>query len=90
MALFGYAIRNQRLVSPSLPSGFARFALLLGALPVLIYGLAIALASWCPIISLIMFASVPVSYILSSPFREKRSRQVYETMRLQEKTHVDE
>jgi len=89
MALFHYATRNRRLVSPSLPSGFSRFALLLGALPILIYGLAVALASWCPIISLIMFASVPVSYILSSPFREKRSRQVYETMRLQE-THNDE
>jgi uncharacterized membrane protein len=71
-ALWGYATGLHRLVNPALPPSFIRFVLRIHTAPVLVYGLAIALASWHSVISLILFAVVPAFFILPNPWLQKR------------------
>lgn len=85
--LWAYATKNHRLVNPHLPSSFIKFVLYLHNAPVLIYGLAIALAAWRPIISLALFALVPAFFILPNKWREKRIVHAMEALRSNEEKH---
>jgi uncharacterized membrane protein len=89
-ALWGYATRKHRLVNPSLPPAFARFVLFVNTAPVLVYGVAIALAGWWKAVSLTMFALVPAFFILPNPFLEKRIRHAAEIMRAHEVKRAEE
>lgn len=83
-ALWGYATGHRRLVNPAMPSSFVRFVFCVHTAPILVYGLAIALASWHPSISLSLFAVVPAFFILPNPWLQKRIRHASETIRSQE------
>jgi uncharacterized membrane protein len=70
--LWYYAARKRRLVSAGLSEEFVRFVYKLHLGPVLIYGVAMAMAPlWRPG-SLVLIALVPLFYILPNPFLEKR------------------
>jgi hypothetical protein len=55
-----------------------------------IYGIAIALAGWQPIISLALFALVPAFFILPNTWREKRILHAMEAMRANDETHNED
>jgi uncharacterized membrane protein len=80
-----YAGKEHRLVHAALPKSFATFMLRLQAVPILAYGIAIALASCCRWISLLIFVLVPAFFILPNPFLEKRLGHAMEMMREHEK-----
>lgn len=83
-ALWCYATRKHRLVSPSLPPAFVRFVLFTNTAPVLVYGLAIALAGGWKAVSLTLFALVPAFFILPNPFLQQRIRHTAEIVRSHE------
>jgi uncharacterized membrane protein len=70
--LWFYACRKHRLVPESLSPAFARFVLQINTAPVLVYGVAIAMAGSLRFISLLMFALVPAFFILPNPFLVNR------------------
>ena len=78
--LWRYATRNHRLVNPAMPHSFARFVLCIHTAPVLFYGAGIALASWHSFLSLMLFALVPVFFILPNPWLERRIRHASENV----------
>ena len=84
-ALWAYATKNHHLVHPGLPAAFIKFVLYLHNAPVLVYGLAIALAQWQPGISLALFAVVPAFFILPNKWREREIRRAMEALRVDEK-----
>jgi TMEM175 potassium channel family protein len=84
-ALWSYATRYHRLVNPTMPPSFVRFILCVHTAPILVYSLAIALASWHSVISLILFAVVPAFFILPNPWLQRRIRQASETIGHQER-----
>jgi uncharacterized membrane protein len=55
-------------IAPALP----RFVAQLHAAPILVYGVAIALAQWYVPLSLVLFAAVPAFFILPNPLLERR------------------
>jgi uncharacterized membrane protein len=77
--LWFYACRKHRLVSASLSPAFARFVLQINTAPVLVYGVAIAMAGSVRFISLLMFALVPAFFILPNPFLVNRIARVTTT-----------
>jgi len=79
-ALWWYANLKRRLVHSTMPEWFAGFVLRLQTAPMLIYGLAIALASWQRFVSLALFAVVPAFFILPNPWLEKRISGAREAM----------
>jgi uncharacterized membrane protein len=83
-ALMTYA-KKRRLVTPAFSGSFVRTALCLHTAPMLAYGVAIALASWCPIASLTLMVVVPAFFILPNPWLEKNVRRAMEAMRAHEK-----
>ena len=89
-ALCAYAMINRRLVSPALPQSFIKFVLCIHTAPVLIYGVAIALASSCRLLSLLLFALVPAFFILPNPFLERHLRHATEAIRAHEKKHEEQ
>lgn len=80
-ALWVYATRNHRLVNPALPSSSVRLVLYLNNAPIPVYGLAIGLAGWHPMISLALFALVPAFFILPNSWREKRIHDALNALR---------
>jgi uncharacterized membrane protein len=87
-ALWAYAVKNHRLVHPAMPPAFGRFVLGVHTAPVLIYGLAIMLASKHRLVSFILFAAVLAFFILPNPWLQTRIRRVSEMMRAHdEKQH---
>jgi uncharacterized membrane protein len=85
VALCVYASKKHRLIHPALPPSFMKYVLRIMTMPVLAYGLAIALASCCRYASLLLFALVPAFFILPNPFLDKRLRHGMEAMRAHEK-----
>lgn len=84
-SLMAYACKNHRLVSPALPASFIRFMLGLYTAPVLVYSLAVALASSCPLASMILMALVPAFFVLPNPWIERHMRHAMEAIREHEK-----
>lgn len=89
-ALWSYATRNRRLVSPAMPAAFVRFVLCVHTAPVLVYGLAIALASWHRYVSFVLFTLVPAFFILPNPWLQRRIRHASEAVHAHEGKHVHE
>jgi uncharacterized membrane protein len=86
-AMMIYAAKGRRHISPALPVSFLRLVLGLYTAPVLAYGVAIALASWCPVASLVLLVVVPAFYVLPNPWLEKHIRRGLEAHRVHEKKH---
>ena len=63
-------------IAPTLPRFIAR----LHAAPILVYGAAIVLAHWYVPLSLVLFAVVPVFFILPNPFVDGRLRLAMEAL----------
>src|SRR5262245_60221188 len=66
-----YASRAS-LLHPGIPVEFRRFAALLTFAPVLVYGLAVALSFFNPILPLLLFAAVPLFFIIPHRLVEGR------------------
>jgi len=73
-AMWLYAMSQPHLAADGVTPALPRFVAKLHSAPILIYGAAIALAHWYVPLSLILFAVVPVFFILPNPFIERRLR----------------
>lgn len=79
-ALWSYATWNRRLVHATMPTAFVRFVLMIHTAPVLVYGLAIALASWHRSMSFVLFTLVPAFFILPNPWLQRHIRHASEAV----------
>jgi len=67
-----YATSHQELVVSGLNKEFAMFVVKIHSSPMLCYALAIGLAGWSTTISLVLFALVPLFFIVPNPLLERR------------------
>jgi uncharacterized membrane protein len=67
-----YSSSHAELMVPSLTKSFARTVVVIHSSPMLGYGLAVVLAGWSTKASLILYAAVPLFFILPNPFLERR------------------
>jgi uncharacterized membrane protein len=67
-----YATSHRELVVPNLSHDFARWVVMIHSSPILVYALAIAVAGWSPAVGLVLFATVPLFFILPNPLLERR------------------
>lgn len=67
-----YATSHPELVVPSLTDEFARTVVKIHSAPMLGYGLAVLLAGWSTKASLVMYAVVPLFFILPNPLLDRR------------------
>jgi uncharacterized membrane protein len=72
--LWLYAMSRPDLAADGITPAFARFVARLHTAPILLYGAAIVLAHWYVPLSLVLFAAVPVFFILPNPLVDKRLR----------------
>lgn len=70
--LWLYATSKEALVVPGLPRQFRWFTAMLHAAPMVVYGIAIAVAAWNVWVSLVLYALVPSFFVLPNPWLEKR------------------
>jgi uncharacterized membrane protein len=73
-AMWLYATSRPHLATDGMVPALSRFVAKLHAAPILVYGAAIALAHWYVPLGLILFAAVPVFFILPNPFIDRRLR----------------
>jgi TMEM175 potassium channel family protein len=67
-----YAISHPELVVSSVTKEFARTVIKVHSSPMLAYGLAVALAGWSTKLSLVLYAAVPLFFIIPNPLLERR------------------
>ncbi|HEY3039875.1 MAG TPA: TMEM175 family protein [Pyrinomonadaceae bacterium] len=67
-----YSTSHEDLVVPHLTKAFARTVVKIHSSPMLGYALAIGLAGWSTKISLLLFALVPLFFIVPNPLLERR------------------
>ncbi|HET9407366.1 MAG TPA: TMEM175 family protein [Candidatus Sulfotelmatobacter sp.] len=67
-----YAASQRELIDPQVTPQFARFVVRLHSSPILVYGTAVAVASWSVPASLVLCAAVPLFFILPNPFLSNR------------------
>jgi hypothetical protein len=67
-----YASTHTELMVSSLTKSFARTVVVIHSSPMLGYGLAVVLAGWSPKASLVLYAAVPLFFILPNPLLERR------------------
>lgn len=67
-----YASAHPELMVSNLSREFARTVVVIHSSPMLGYGLAVVLAGWSTTASLILYAAVPLFFILSNPLLERR------------------
>jgi uncharacterized membrane protein len=67
-----YAIAHPDLLVPQVTKEFARLVVKVHSAPMFGYALAVVLAGWSPTVSLIIFAGVPLFFILPNPLLERR------------------
>lgn len=70
--LWLYATSKEAFVVPEFPRQFRRFTAMIHAAPIVVYGIAIAIAPWNVWVSLVLYALVPSFFILPNPWLEKR------------------
>jgi uncharacterized membrane protein len=87
--LWWYVTKNHRLVNSAVPEAFIRFVLYLHTAAVLVYGVAIALASWYSYASLVLLAIAPAFFILPNPWLEKRIRHAMEVTHARGEKHEE-
>jgi len=69
-----YAMSQPHLAVDDVGPALPRFVARLHSAPILVYGVAIAVAQWYVSLSLILLAAVPLFFILPNPFIERRLR----------------
>jgi uncharacterized membrane protein len=67
-----YAMSRPDVAADGIGPALSRFVARLHAAPILVYGLAIVLAHWYVPLSLVLFAAVPIFFILPNPFVDRR------------------
>src|SRR5262247_1847338 len=67
-----YAISQSELMVSSVTKEFARAVIRIHSFPMLVYGLAVVLAGWSTKASLVLYAAVPLFFILPNPLLERR------------------
>ncbi len=73
-AMWLYAMSRPNLAVDGIAPALPRFVAKLHSAPILVYGLAIAVAHWYVPLGLILFAAVPAFFILPNPFIDRRLR----------------
>jgi len=66
-----YASSHEELLVAPITKAFGRTVLIVQSSPMLAYGLAIILAGWSPKVSLILYAAVPLFFMLPNPLLER-------------------
>jgi len=67
-----YAISHRELAVAHLSRDFALWVSKIHSSPILVYAVAVAIAGWSTAVSLILFAAVPLFFILPNPFLKRR------------------
>src|SRR5262245_36151700 len=67
-----YATSQPDLMAPSVTSAFARTVVIIHSSPILAYGVAVIVAGWSTRASLILYAVVPLFFILPNPLLERK------------------
>ena len=67
-----YATAHRELIVPIVTKEFARTVVMIHSSPMLGYGLGVALAGWSTKTSLVLYAAVPLFFILPNPLLERR------------------
>jgi uncharacterized membrane protein len=67
-----YAMSRPDVAADGIGPALSRFGVRLHAAPILVYGLAIGLAHWYVPLSLVLFAALPIFFILPNPFVDRR------------------
>jgi uncharacterized membrane protein len=67
-----YATSHSELMIPSLSRQFARTVIVFHSSPMVVYGLAVVLAGWSTKLSLVLYAAVPLFFIVPNPLLERR------------------
>ncbi|HVH88264.1 MAG TPA: TMEM175 family protein [Terriglobales bacterium] len=67
-----YATSHRALVVSHLNRDFVRWVIKIHSSPMVVYALALGIAGWSTTISLVLFAAVPLFFILPNPFLERR------------------
>ena len=76
-----YAISQSELMVSSVTKEFARAVIKIHSSPMLVYGLAVVLAGWSTKASLVLYAAVPLFFILPNPLLERRIGTAARTVR---------
>jgi uncharacterized membrane protein len=67
-----YAISRRELAVAHLDHDFARWVTKIHSSPMLVYAVAIGIAGWSTAMSLVLFATVPLFFILPNPLLKRR------------------
>ena len=67
-----YAIAHKELIAPTVTKEFARTVVKVHSAPMIAYGLAVIVAGWSTKASLVLYAAVPLFFILPNPLLERR------------------
>ena len=67
-----YASSHEELMVTPITKAFARTVVVIHSSPMFIYGLAVVLAGWSAKASLVLYAAVPLFFILPNPLLERR------------------
>ena len=73
-AMWLYATSRPNLAVDGMTPALSSFVAKLHSAPIVVYGVAITLAHWYVPLGLILFAAVPVFFILPNPFIDRRLR----------------
>jgi len=67
-----YASAHKELIGPTVTKEFARTVVKVQSSPMIAYAVAVIVAGWSTKASLILYAAVPLFFILPNPLLEKR------------------
>jgi uncharacterized membrane protein len=67
-----YAVSHREMVVPSLTPAFARTVVMIHSSPMVVYAVAVIVAGWSTKASLILYAVVPLFFILPNPLLERK------------------
>jgi uncharacterized membrane protein len=67
-----YATSHPELIVPSVTRTFARTVVMIHSSPMLGYGVAVILAGWSTTVSLVLYAVIPLFFILPNPLLERK------------------
>jgi len=76
-----YLTAHKELMVPNVTTQFSRTVIVIHSSPMLGYGLAVILAGWSPAVSLVLYAAVPLFFILPNPLLERRIGLATRSMR---------
>src|SRR5262245_21532420 len=67
-----YATSHRELTAPSVATAFARTVVVIHSSPIIAYGVAVIVAGWSTTASFVLYAVVPLFFILPNPLLESK------------------